>query len=197
MTTFVYMVRHGDSPKTSGDERSRGLSAQGEKDARRVTERLRNEGIHALYSSPYARAADTIAGLSGVLGKEVRPVEDLKERRWTEDDRSLKDDELYPYLENMFADPDFVLQGGTESGRACKARAVLALQEILRKHLGGRIVIGTHAMVMALMMGHFADGYGFDFLMQTTKPDIYRMEITDGQLVHVERLLLNDDVQIP
>lgn len=34
MTTFVYMVRHGESPKEpGGDERTRGLTARGEADA--------------------------------------------------------------------------------------------------------------------------------------------------------------------
>lgn len=54
--TIVYMVRHGDSPKSAGDERSRGLSAQGMRDARKVTDSLRSEGIDRIYSSPYARA---------------------------------------------------------------------------------------------------------------------------------------------
>ncbi|MGN7762883.1 histidine phosphatase family protein [Paenibacillus sp. 22594] len=192
MTTYIYMVRHGDSLKTSGNERSRVLSPQGEKDARRVTERLLNEGIHALYSSPYVRAVDTIAGLAKVLGKEVQRIEDLKEKCWTDDDRTLQDPELYPYLERMFAEPEFVLDGGGESNRVCKDRAVKALKAILRNHPEERIVIGTHGMVMTLMMNEFSEEYGLDFLTQTTKPDIYRIEIMDGLMTHVERLPLND-----
>ncbi|WP_019913038.1 histidine phosphatase family protein [Paenibacillus sp. HW567] len=190
MATVIYMVRHGESIKTSGNERSRGLSALGEKDARRVTERLRKEGIHTLYSSPYIRAVDTIAGLAEELGQEVRIVEDLKERCWSDDDRTLPDHELYPYLEQMFAEPDFVLSGGGESNNDCKTRAVQALKKILHQHKDEKIVIGTHGMVMTLMMNHFAGEYGLDFLLQTSKPDIYRMEFTGEKLVQVERLLL-------
>ncbi|MCE3199175.1 histidine phosphatase family protein [Paenibacillus sonchi] len=191
-TTYIYMVRHGDSLKTSGNERSRFLSAQGEKDAQRVTQRLLGEGIDALYSSPYTRAVDTIAGLAGALGKEIHKVEDLKEKCWTEDDRTLQDPELYPFLEQMFAEPDFVLEVGGESNRVCKERAVKALKEILRNHPGERIVIGTHGMVMTLMMNEFAEEYGLDFLLQTRKPDIYRMEMKDGLLSHVQRMPLHD-----
>lgn len=45
MTTYIYMVRHGDSLRTGVDEWTRGLSPEGEEDARRVTACLRNEGI--------------------------------------------------------------------------------------------------------------------------------------------------------
>lgn len=192
MATVIYMVGHGDSLKTSGNERSRGLSALGEKDARRVTERLRQEGIHTLYSSPYIRAIDTIAGLAEELGQEIRIVEDLKERCWRDDERTLPDHELYPYLDQMFAEPDFVLADGGESNNDCKTRAVQALKEILHRHKDDTIAIGTHGMVMTLMMNHFAGEYGLDFLLQTSKPDIYRMEFTGEELIQVERLLLND-----
>ncbi len=36
MKTYVYMVRHGDSPKV-GNERTRGLTNKGKMDAQRVT----------------------------------------------------------------------------------------------------------------------------------------------------------------
>ncbi len=36
MSTVVYMVRHGDSPK-DGNERSRGLTERGYLDAERIT----------------------------------------------------------------------------------------------------------------------------------------------------------------
>lgn len=44
-------------------------------------------------------------------------------------------------------------------------------------------------MVMSLMMGHFSTGYGLDFLMQTTKPDIYVMEFKEDEVL-VRRMLV-------
>lgn len=187
MITYVYMVRHGDSPKSGSDERSRGLSAKGKADVKKVTGCLRDEGINVFYSSPYARAVLTIAGLAEEQGQEIQLVEDLKERLWTDSDQRPADRDLYPYLEKMLEDPDFILPGG-ESGRACQTRAVHTLQEILHKHPGGRIAIGTHGMVMTLMMNYFAADYGYEFLMQLSKPDIYRLEFTDGTLRAVERI---------
>lgn len=189
MTTTIYMVRHSESDKSDGTERQRGLTAKGQEDAHRVAERLRNEDIDALYSSPYARAVDTIRILAGKLGREIHTCEDLKERDWFGSDRLLTDGEVDLYLERMFAEPDFALPGG-ESGAACQARSVTALKEILHNHQGERVVIGTHGMVMTLMMGYFSAEYGLDFLLHCTKPDIYKMQFAGEKLLGVERLTL-------
>lgn len=60
MHTYIYMVRHGESPKTGGTESTRGLTEKGRLDARRVTELLREEEIGVFVSSPYARSVMTI-----------------------------------------------------------------------------------------------------------------------------------------
>ncbi len=45
MSTYIYMVRHGESPKLEGNERMRGLTERGHMDARRVTDILKAERI--------------------------------------------------------------------------------------------------------------------------------------------------------
>lgn len=182
MTTYIYMVRHGDSLRTGVDEWTRGLSPKGEEDARRVTACLQNEGIDALYSSPYIRASDTIADLADQLGKEITHIEDLREKVWMEGNRQLPDEDLLHELQKMYADSNYALPGG-ESNSGCQARAVQALQEILRTHAGERVVIGTHGLVMALMLSYFAPEYDLDFLLQTTKPDIYVMEFKENEVL--------------
>lgn len=60
MSTFIYMVRHGESLKIEGNERTRGLTEKGNLDTHRVTEILKTEGIDTFISSPYKRAMLTI-----------------------------------------------------------------------------------------------------------------------------------------
>ncbi|MDH6374436.1 2,3-bisphosphoglycerate-dependent phosphoglycerate mutase [Paenibacillus sp. PastF-3] len=188
MATFIYMVRHGESPKLpGGTERSRGLTAKGEADARKITEKLRFEGIEVFYSSPYLRAIHTITGLAQELGAEIQSVEDLREIHFSDGNRIMPDQQLYPLLATMFADTDFVPVGG-ESIHACQKRSVSVLQDILKQHSGQKVAIGTHGAVMTLMMNYFDAKYDLDFLLQTTKPDIYKMEFTGAALVGVERL---------
>jgi phosphohistidine phosphatase SixA len=35
MKTFIYMIRHGESPKTEGNDRTRGLTDKGRLDSRK------------------------------------------------------------------------------------------------------------------------------------------------------------------
>ncbi len=186
MSTFVYMVRHGDSPK-SGDERTRGLTEKGQMDAERLAAVLIDEEIDVVVSSPYLRSILTVEGLAKSIGKEVMVYEDLKERRFTSADTRISDVELWPLLEESFQDPDYMLPGG-ESNADCQTRAVQVLQELLDTYAEQRIVLGSHGAVMTLMMGYFDDKYDLDFLLSTTKPDIYRMEFEGEKLVDVQRL---------
>ncbi|WP_025027302.1 histidine phosphatase family protein [Caldalkalibacillus mannanilyticus] len=187
MNTYVYMVRHGESPKTEGNERTRGLTEKGKSDAHSVTELLKDEGVDTFISSPYSRAVLTIEELAQLSGKEIIIEENLKECVFINGDRIIPNKELYPLVEKMFSDPTFSLPGG-ESMTDCQSRAVAVLKEILKSFKGCNIAIGTHGLVMTLMMGYFDRQYGFEFLMQTSKPDVYRMEFIDEKLVDVKRL---------
>ncbi|TBL78917.1 hypothetical protein EYB31_11850 [Paenibacillus thalictri] len=64
MHTNIYFVRHGESPKTEGNERTRGLTENGFVDALHIAELLKNEGIDSIISGPYQRTMFTIEGLA-------------------------------------------------------------------------------------------------------------------------------------
>ncbi|MBO0959319.1 histidine phosphatase family protein [Neobacillus sp. MM2021_6] len=187
MKTYIYMVRHGESPYTEGTERTRGLTEKGILDAQRVTDTLQDEGIEVFVSSPYNRAILTIQDLAKRSGKEVLVFEDLKERIFSDEDYRISDKELNPLLTKSFSDPNFALTGA-ESNADCQNRAITVLGEILTTYQGCKVAIGTHGAVMALMMGYYDSQYDFNFLLNTSKPDIYRMEFNGHELVGVKRL---------
>ncbi|MBH0159215.1 histidine phosphatase family protein [Fictibacillus sp. 26RED30] len=186
MSTTVYMVRHGDSPK-EGNERTRGLTEKGYEDARRVTELLRDKKIDVVVSSPYLRSILTVEQVALHTGKEVMVMEDLRERVFSSSGNRLDDKELGPLLEKSFADFTFYFENG-ESNAACQKRAVLVLKELLRTYQDKNMVIGTHGAVMTLMMNYFNSSFDIEFLYSTTKPDIYRLEFNNENLVSVERV---------
>ncbi|MBW3495162.1 MULTISPECIES: histidine phosphatase family protein [Bacillus] len=187
MNTYIYMVRHGESPKLEGDERTRGLTEKGTLDAHKVTEILKTEGIDTFISSPYKRAMLTIEKLANSHEKEIVVYENLKECRFLSEDKIISDKEVYPLVKKMFSNPDFTLTGG-ESYVDCQRRVVKILKEILIDFQGHKIVVGTHGLVMTLMMNYFDNQYGLEFLMNTSKPDVYKLEFKDEQLINVERL---------
>jgi len=187
MNTYIYMVRHGESPKLEGNERTRGLTEKGNLDAQRVTEILETEGINTFISSPYKRAMLTIEKAANYHEKEIVVYENLKECRFLSKDKIISDKEVYPLVKKMFSNPDFTLTGG-ESYVDCQRRVVRVLKEILMDFQGHKIVIGTHGLVMTLMMNYFDNQYGLEFLMNTSKPDIYKLEFKEEQFMNVERL---------
>ncbi|MHA7966775.1 histidine phosphatase family protein [Paenibacillus sp. CAU 1782] len=187
MYTYIYMVRHGESPKAEGNERTRGLTEKGAADAKRITSLLQREGIDAFYSSPYLRAVQTVEDLAGSLSCEVELVEELKEIVFLSDDKIMPDHELYPLVNKMFINRE-LSSPGEESVVDCQRRSVAVLEEILKKNNGQKVAIGTHGAVMTLMMEHFDPQYGFEFLMKTSKPDVYKMTFEGEKLLHVDRL---------
>ena len=187
MDTYIYLVRHGDSPKLDGNERTRGLTEKGKMDAKRITAMLLHEGVDVFFSSPYKRAVLTIENLAKVADKEVQIREDLKEVVFACDDKIMPDSELYPLVNKMFVDRELCSPGG-DTALSCQERSVAILMEILKTNSGQRIVIGTHGAVMTLMMGYFNSKYDFDFLMKTSKPDVYKLIFDNEKLIDVERL---------
>ncbi|MFF2484510.1 histidine phosphatase family protein [Paenibacillus sp. NPDC058071] len=187
MYTTIYMVRHAESPYTEGNERTRGLTADGWQKAQAVTEALRNEGIQAFVSSPYARAVLTIEGLAKQLQLPIETIEDLRERQFAGEDYIISDEQFIPAIEKMFSDPDYALPGG-ETSSDCQNRAIAALKTILTAYKGMKVAIGTHGNVMTLMMQYFDPAYNLAFFNQTRKPDIYKLQFEQLELKQVTRI---------
>ncbi|MFF2887876.1 histidine phosphatase family protein [Paenibacillus sp. NPDC057967] len=187
MKTYIYMVRHGDSPLTEDTERMRGLTPKGIADACKVSELLYTEGIEVFVSSPYQRAILTIQELADRSGKGIIQIEDLRERSFDGMDIRMPDETLMPLLEQSYADPEFALEGG-ESNQACQNRAIAVIRSLLKVYPGQKIAIGTHGAIMALILGYYDNQYGLSFLLQASKPDIYKMAFNGQELTGIERL---------
>ncbi|NOV01503.1 histidine phosphatase family protein [Paenibacillus planticolens] len=163
-----------------GNERTRGLTLKGESDAQIVAQILKDEGIDTFISSPYRRAIVTIEGIAQSLGKELIVIEDLKEVIFIGDNKIMPDKEVYPLVKKMFSDPEYSLPGG-ESFTNCQNRVVTILENIISEYEGHKVAIGTHGAVMTMMMGYSDPQFDLDFLLNTSKPDIYKMEI-EGEI---------------
>lgn len=187
--TTIYFVRHAESPKTDLDERKRGLTDTGQMAAARVSRFLTTEKINFFYSSPYQRSLLTIEGAARSLGQAIRIDENLRECVFSGQNQTMPQTDVYPLVRQMFADHAFS-RDSSESFQSCQRRGVQALTSILQNHPGKRIVIGTHGLIMTAILNYFDPKYDFDFLWQTTKPDIYQLTFTGTELVNVSRVAL-------
>ncbi|MDR6880471.1 histidine phosphatase family protein [Bacillus sp. 3255] len=189
MKTTLYMVRHAESPYTEGTERTRGLTTKGEGDVEKVTEILKEEGIDVIISSPYNRAILSIEGLAQHLELDIKTFEDLRERDFAGE--MIENGELMSVIREKFYEFDYSLPGG-ESNSDCQNRSISVIINILKEHSGKKIAIGTHGLVMTLMMNYFDSSYGLDFLNQLKKPDIYKLSFENLELKEVIRLWNED-----
>ncbi|MEF3305944.1 histidine phosphatase family protein [Paenibacillus sp. GYB003] len=184
--TTVYFIRHAESIYTDGNERERGLTDKGKRDALRVRDLLADRPIEAVVSSPYRRAIDTVRPLADALGKPVAIEEHLRERLAS--GTSFGKDEFMQAKKKLFEQPDFSFPGG-ESSEAAGLRAVRILAGLLREYEGRTIAIGTHGDIMTLMLNRYDPGFGYPFWTSLTMPDIYRLEFDrEGKLRQTTRL---------
>ena len=106
---------------------------------------LLGEGIDAIISSPYQRAKDTVQPLADALGLPITEYEDLRERK------------VGDFQGHSFLDAKKILfriqlpSSLEESSKSAQSRAVQVLKEILNKHIGKSVVIGTHGDIMTLI----------------------------------------------
>ena len=73
----IIFVRHGE-PDYAHDC----LTEQGRKQALAAAERLREEGIEEIFSSPLGRAAETAAAASEAFGLPVKTLDFMRELHW-------------------------------------------------------------------------------------------------------------------
>ncbi|MBI3392634.1 MAG: histidine phosphatase family protein [Nitrospirae bacterium] len=151
MTVRLILVRHGESiGNVMGRYQGQmdvPLSAEGRVQAERVAHRLATERIDAIYASDLSRARDTAEIIGQRLGMPVMGVSGLREidlGTWQgltyEQVRRRHFDESGP----LPCYPVDVPPPGGESLRDVQTRATIAVEEIVRSHPRGTLVIVTH-----------------------------------------------------
>ncbi|WP_020615498.1 histidine phosphatase family protein [Paenibacillus daejeonensis] len=181
MNTTLYFVRHAASVYVEGNERGRGLTEQGQRDASIVRQLLSTVIIDVFVSSPYQRAVDTLGPL--LKGENIHIEENLRER-------NMGDFAPLSFLEakqKLYHEFNFSFPNG-ESSAVAQERAVQAIQPIIHAHAGKIIALGTHGDIMTLMLNYWNVEYGFSFWQASTMPDIYKLVFQGEQLTEGIRI---------
>ena len=170
----VLLVRHAEpvaigTPDIADDDRP--LTEAGRSAAQELAVELDGWEITAIYSSPYARAVETVSVLAQRRGIGVQLINDLRERRLSLEPH----DEWRASLQRSWTDADFALPGA-ESGRDAQRRAVAILDLLRVRHPdGGRLVIGSHGNLISLILQALEPDVGYDFHMAMPMPALYRI----------------------
>lgn len=156
METTVIFVRHCESDQRIREDAVRPLTQKGMRDTEKVTAALAGMALDAIYSSPYRRTIDTVGHLARSRSLETIPVKDFRERgvgAWVDDFRA--------YFHQQWADFDYCREGG-ESLRVVQERNVRALMDVLARHPGGTVAIGTHGTALSVIRNFFEPAFGIE-----------------------------------
>lgn len=149
----------------------RPLTEEGRRAAAELAEELEGWEVTAVYSSPYARAMQTVAALADRRRLRVQVIDDLRERRLSLEPHDTWRDSL----ERSWADADFSLPGA-ESNRAAQRRAMGTLDLLRMRHAdGGRLVVGSHGNLISLILQALEPDVGLAFHLEMPMPAIYRL----------------------
>jgi len=159
MMTSIYLVRHGQTAWNK-EEIFRGrtdipLDETGLRQAELAGEFFKDLEIEAIYSSPLSRAIQTAEKIAKFHSLKVQPLEGLV-------DMSFGKWEGHAHLEIKESDPETYRQWreephlaklpGGESLEDVRARSMAALEEVVKKHPDGNIVLVSHRVVNKVLL---------------------------------------------
>jgi broad specificity phosphatase PhoE len=130
------------------------LGADGVAQAEQLIERLADETVTAVYSSPLVRALDTALPLARKLGLEPVIVPDLREIDFGELEglTPVELEERYPEYLPWTNDPAGVVFPGGESVAEVQRRAHAATREIIAAHPGETAVVVAHGVTLRIVL---------------------------------------------
>jgi probable phosphoglycerate mutase len=156
-----------------------GLSEAGQRQAQALAVWLAAETPDAVISSPLRRARETAAPLGAAVGVDVEIVDGVTEYDAAagayipiEELRAEKDERWYATIEGRWADV-----GGVDP-HAFQAQVVPALETVVERFPGGRVVVVTHGGVINVYLGH---------LLGTSRLLWFHPEYTSISRVHAAR----------
>lgn len=176
-TLEIVLVRHAEAvpvgtPPWAERDDERPLTDTGLRDADELALELDAYQFSAVYSSPYPRAVQTVTPTAQRRSLDVQVLADLRERRLAE---TLRDD--WPdLLARGWADPDYAAPGG-ESGREAQRRAMGVLDLLRARHsAGGRVLVGSHGNLIALILQALEPAVGHDFHVSMPMPAVFHLQ---------------------
>lgn len=181
----IYFVRHAESDVNIKDELLRPLTDDGIVESKFVKSYLANKNIDLIYSSPYKRSIETIRELSNYINKEIIIIENLKERRiseeWIED--------FDGFVKNQWSDFNFKLNGG-EALFEVQKRNIKVIQEILRRNPNKNIVIGTHGTALSTIINYFDNSFQYEEFkrIKNIMPWLIKMDFRNGRNITIQEI---------
>jgi broad specificity phosphatase PhoE len=155
----LFLVRHGrtgwNKEQVFRGHKDVPLDEVGREEVLLVGQRLKGEGIKAIFSSPLSRARETAEAIARFHQVEVQVVEGLIDLHFGEwEGMSLKEvQKQYPDLYGRWQKtPHEVIFPGGEGLNAVSSRAMKAVEEIIKRHPQEAIALVSHRVVLKVLV---------------------------------------------
>ena len=157
--THIYLVRHGQTAWNK-EEVFRGradvpLNEAGLREASLAAEYFRGMEVQAIYSSPLSRAWQTAQKIGEVVRREIAPLDGINDMCFgTWEGQSLRDvqkndGERYTQWRET---PHLVKIPGGESLDEVRVRAMAALEDVVRSHVGTSVILVSHRVINKVLI---------------------------------------------
>jgi broad specificity phosphatase PhoE len=157
--TTLFLVRHGrtgwNKEQIFRGHKDIPLDEVGRQEALLVGERLKGEGIKAVFSSPLSRARETAQAVARSHNVEVQVVEGLIDLHFGEwEGMSLEEvKERYPDLYAQWqGTPQKVIFPGGEGLDSVRSRAMEAVKDIINCHPQEAVALVSHRVVLKVLI---------------------------------------------
>lgn len=146
MTTIAF-IRHGETDWNI-ERRAQGcmdipLNDQGQKQAKALAERFRNDNWDVIYASPLSRAFKTAEAISELSGLKVVLDERLREISFGETEGTTEAERIERWGEDWKT-----LDLGRETNEQADERWKAVLEEIVLNHKNQKVLIVTHGALL-------------------------------------------------
>jgi probable phosphoglycerate mutase len=168
--TRLYLVRHGATQLTAEDRFAGSvgvdLSDEGRHQVQRLSQRLANDAIKAVYCSPLSRTVETAEILAAPHRLAPRRRDGLREishGRWEGLTRREVEERFPDEYAAWEMDPFTFAPETGESGLLVLARALPVIREIVIAHPGETVAVVSHKatlrLILSSLLGFDARGY--------------------------------------
>jgi broad specificity phosphatase PhoE len=193
MSTRMIFIRHGDTGHRWGvfvGSTDAGLAEGALEKARKLGERLKPEGVRAIYTSQMQRAWKTAEAIGEVLG--IRPVRlrELNEvdfgeweMRWKGDVEKKSPGVLEERRGNIW---DYAEHGGESYGQG-RERAMPAIMDLFRRHEGETFAVVAHGSLMKIVYSALTGTDMEGIVRKRLEPLSAMFFKRDGDKIEVER----------
>ncbi len=199
MTTRLYLIRHGATQLTMEDRFSGAenvfLSNEGRAQAERLSQRLADDNIAAIYASPLDRTmttANIIAKPHNLTPVQQDGLREISHGHWEGMTRKEVEQKFSDEYTAWETDPFTFAPEGGESGISVLARALPVVREIVVTHKDRNIVVVSHKATIRLIMSSLLgfDERGYRDRLDQAPACLNILDFKDT--IHARLMLFND-----